>query len=682
MLRCATRYLCGLFLLGVTLTSPAFAQEEDNLNELQEQAIKAAVKSVSPSVVSIETTGGTEVIVAGPRGSKIRKGTGPTSGLVVDKDGYIITSSFNFANKPTSIFVAVPGHEQRYVAKVIAEDETRMLTLLQIKAKDLSVPKPAATKDVQIGHTALAVGRTLVNDADSFPSVSQGIISAKNRVWGKAYQTDAKVSPTNYGGPLIDLRGNVQGVLVPASPRADGTTAGFEWYDSGIGFAIPLEDINRVLPRLKKGETLKKGLLGVRMSGNDQYALEPKVASVMPGSAAEKGGIKPGDVIRKLDGHKTRNYAQVKHVLGGKYDFDTVAVVIERDKKEIDLGKIKLGGASDIVARASLGILPIRDDTATGVEVRYVFPNSAAAKAGIKEGERVMAIGTPPRLRPVPNRDALITAMATTQPGQEVSLSVKSADGKKTRTVKVTLTATTGEVPAKLPEKVTAKKAKAPPMAGGKKPETGLIKRRNNAGDHDYYVYVPEKYDPKIAYGVLVWLHPTGKNTEEDVKAIQFWWEDYCEANHLILVCPISEGVRGWTASEANFVKEATRSVLGEYTIDKQRIVAHGMGMGGQLAYYLGFSARDLYRGVAPVGAGLTTKPKDRAPREPLSFFIVVGDKDPILKSVQDGKGKLEEEKYSTVLRELKGKGHQYFDIRTLDTLEELVRWIDSLDRI
>ena len=79
------------------------------------------------------------------------------------------------------------------------------------------------------------------------------------------------MSPTNYGGPLIDLDGRVQGVLVPASPRAEGETAGFEWYDSGIGFAIPLEDINAVLPRLKQGKDLKKGLLGVTMKGADQF---------------------------------------------------------------------------------------------------------------------------------------------------------------------------------------------------------------------------------------------------------------------------------------------------------------------------------------------------------------------------------------------------------------------------
>ncbi len=115
----------------------------------------------------------------------------------------------------------------------------------------------ARRRTSEIGQWAIALGRTLDPNADQPPSVSVGIISALDRIWGKAIQTDAKVSPTNYGGPLVDLDGRVQGVLVPASPRAEGETAGFEWYDSGIGFAIPLEDVNAVLPRLKEGKDLQ-----------------------------------------------------------------------------------------------------------------------------------------------------------------------------------------------------------------------------------------------------------------------------------------------------------------------------------------------------------------------------------------------------------------------------------------
>src|SRR5262245_17805230 len=281
-------------LAACLLTAPLSAQD---LHELQDQAKKAAVARAGPSVVAIETSGGTDIIVAGPRGQKILKGVGPTSGLVVDPDGYIITSAFNFANKPSSIFVSVAGQQEKFVAKVVATDQTRMLTLLKIDAKGLSVPTAAPKDKVRIGHTSLALGRTLVQNVDQPPSVSEGIISAVDRIWGKAIQSDAKISPVNYGGPLVDLQGRVTAVLVPLSPNAEGETAGFEWYDSGIGFGVPMEDIFATLPRLKLGKDLKKGLLGVIMRSTDQYGTTPVIASVTPGSAAAEIDLKSGDEI-------------------------------------------------------------------------------------------------------------------------------------------------------------------------------------------------------------------------------------------------------------------------------------------------------------------------------------------------------------------------------------------------
>src|SRR5262249_36115265 len=161
----------------------------------------------------------------GSGGPQLRRGTGPTTGLVVGADGYIITSSFNFANRPSAIFVGVPGRPDRLVAKVVATDQTRMLTLLKVEATGLPVPAAAPKKERRVGRSAVALGRTVAG-VDTPPSVSVGILSALGRVWGKAVQTDAKVSPVNYGGPLVDLQGRVLGVLVPLSPRGQDETAG------------------------------------------------------------------------------------------------------------------------------------------------------------------------------------------------------------------------------------------------------------------------------------------------------------------------------------------------------------------------------------------------------------------------------------------------------------------------
>ena len=271
--------LAVLLICGV-----AAAQD---VNEKNESAMKAAAAAVGPSVVKIETAGGTEL--AGAPGAGVRKGVGPTTGVVVAADGYIISSAFNFANKPSDIFVSIPGRAGRAVAKVVASDTTRMLTLLKVDAKDLPVPVPVAKADIQVGQWSLALGRTLTLDVSGPPSISVGIISAVGRISGKALQTDAKVSPVNYGGPLVSIDGRVQGILVPASPRGEGDTAGLEWYDSGIGFAIPFEDVLKVVPRLRDGKDLRRGMMGITPQSLELYNTALVIGAVAPDSAAAIG---------------------------------------------------------------------------------------------------------------------------------------------------------------------------------------------------------------------------------------------------------------------------------------------------------------------------------------------------------------------------------------------------------
>ncbi len=702
----ARSWMTPLVLTAALLALATPTRAADDLETLREQAIKTALKKVSPSVVTIETSGGTDIIVVGPAnprggggGAKIRKGTGPTTGLIVSADGYVITSAFNFANNPSSIFVSVAGHTQKYVGKVIATDQTRMLTLLKIEVKDLPVPTAVPKKDIRVGQTVLAVGRTLAQAVDHPPSVSEGIISAVGRIWGKALQTDAKISPTNYGGPLTDLEGKVLGVLVPASPRTEGQTAGFEWYDSGIGFAIPLEDINQVLPRLKQGKDLTRGVLGVTMQGADQFGTAPVVGTVAAASAAEQTGLKAGDIIKEINGKAVLNYAQVLHQLGTHYEGDAITIKIERGGKEQVFNNVKLGGAVAAFGQIYLGILPMRDDPEPGVEIRYVYPKSPAETAKLQIGDRITKVGPAQgnNLIEVKSRDDLSRLLATARPNAQIKLEVIPKGEKKAKTVTVALTEMPETVPAELPEKSSKEKAltrkgtPAPPKKEDKKDDkkedekkipTGLINRMNAAQDHKYWLYVPDDYNPEISYSLVIWLHPVGKNREKDVKQLVSDWEDYCSKNHIILVGPNSENDAGWIASEVEFVLEAAKFAMENYTIDRRRVVAHGMGLGGQLAIYLGFSSRDLVRGVATVGAVPNQNPKERVPTQPLRFFIVTGEKDPIKEAVNAGQAKLAEYKYPVIYRVLKEKGHQYFDEDSIATLKELVRWIDSLDRM
>jgi S1-C subfamily serine protease/predicted esterase len=597
--------------------------------------------------------------------------------------------------------VAVPGHKERYPAKLVATDETRMLALLKIEATGLTVPLAVPRKEVKIGQSALAVGRTWTG-ADNPPSVSIGIISALERIWGKALQTDAKVSPVNYGGPLIDIQGRVIGVLVPASPQGNDETAGIEWYDSGIGFAIPLEDVTRVLPRLKEGQDLKRGLLGVRWpQGLDPYGAPPAIGSVVPKSAADIAGLQAGDVFTEVNGAKVANQAQVMHALGTKYEGDTVSVKVKRGAEEKSFPNLKLTSEQAAFAQSFLGILPVRDDPELGVKVRYVYPGSPAEKAGIKPGDRVMSMGPGKTPKAFSGRDELMTLLGSVWPGSEVKVEVRRPEVKDLLTLTVRLDALPNTIPDELPEPATLKKALEPrvqvnPMAkkddkkdekkGDKKeekkdekkpPETGLLHRTNAAGDRPYWVFVPENYDPNISHALVIWLHDAGRGNDKDADAMVDIWEPFCEDQHIILVGPRAENSSGWLASEADYVREAVNAVAAEYTIDKQRVVAHGLGSGGQMAFRLGFAARDLVHGVAPTGAVLPLQPAEDQGTQRLSFFILTGDKDTFAKLITEGKDRLAGKKYPVVFRSIPNLGHQYPEA----AVKELVRWIDSLDR-
>src|SRR5262249_19847703 len=133
----------------------------------------------------------------------------------------------------------------------------------------------------------------------------------------------------------------------------------------------------------------------------------------------------------------------------------------------------------------------------------------------------------------------------------------------------------------------------------------------------------------------------------------------------------------GWVPSEAEFVVAAVRDTLPRYTFDRQRIVAHGMGVGGQMAMYLGFNHRDLFRGVATTGA-VVTQLKDNIANQRLAFYLGGGTLDPLVKSIADSKAQLQRRKFPVAYREIQGRGREYLEAAQI---AEVVRWIDSLDR-
>ncbi len=730
----------ALLLAGFALAGSARAQ--DGTNDATEKAMKEAAAKAAPWVVKIETAGGAVTIGGapapppGPGGPPpgpppVRKGTGPTTGVVVDKDGYVITSSFNFANKPTDIFITVPGKERK-VAKVIAHDTARMLTLLKVDYSDLSVPEVFPKKDVQIGQWSLALGRALDTELVKVPGFSRGIVSATNRIWGKAIQTDCKVSPVNYGGALVGLDGKVFGVLVPASPDAEGDTAGVEWYDSGIGFAIPLEDILGVLPRLKGGKDIGRGVLGFNpKQPEEMYTVPVTIGSLSADSAAAKAGVQVGDIITAIDGQPIKHFSGLRHILGPKYEGDVIAVTVMRGDKEVKFEKVVLGSlATAVFAQPFFGILPMRDDPEPGLEVRYVYPKSGADAAGIKQGDRIMKVGVagparpgqPGGLIPITLGRAQFTQIVNgTAVGTELSMEVKQIevvtpaekdkDGKETKpavtksvtkTLKVKIGKLEEDLPAKLPMPSSREKALVKPKVPGPGPdpapvppapapkpgddkkddepkfEKGLLKGLTNpTTGRDYWMYLPDNYDKNKSYGVIIWLHGVkpGDNEAKDMKKI---WEDYCDAANFILIAPKTKG-KAWASTESEDVMITVKEALKPFTIDTNRIVAHGQGIGGSMALFLAFQARDYVRGVAVSGAPLAGNAKDNQPSQPLSFFIIAGKQDPLLADIQTTITKLKDKKFPVIDRIIKDFGKQYIDQATLD---ELTVWLDSMDRI
>ena len=228
------------------------------------------------------------------------------------------------------------------------------------------------------------------------------------------------------------------------------------------------------------------------------------------------------------------------------------------------------------------------------------------------------------------------------------------------------------------PKKKPAK-AEAPP----EKAETGLLKRNTPDGEHKYWLYVHEDYDPNISYGLVVWLHPPGKNKEADFESITDLWGDYCKENQLILVCPTFARTRpAGCPAKRNSWWPPSGDTIEKYTVDRQRDRRPSdWASAVKWRRYLGLNNRDLFRGSLVTVGAVLTQAKDNNPAQPLSFYLArgqlgsahqehCGQPHPKLAAAQIPGGL--PRKSETVA------ATQYFEEIHV---QEVVRWIDSLDR-
>jgi serine protease Do len=709
--------LCAAASILIGLAS-AVAQDRspESLGDQEEAAIRAAVARVDDSVVQIRTIGGLEEV------DRTLMPDGPTTGVVISSEGWIVSSAFNFIQPPASILVTFASGEQA-PAMLVAKDHSRMLVLLKLqKAHPLVVPEFAPAADVHAGEWAIAVGRTYRADRTN---VSVGVVSAVNRMLGKAIQTDAHVSVANYGGPLVDIQGRVIGVIVPMAPQATSEVAGAEWYDSGIGFAVPLTPIQPAIDRMKRGEDQYPGILGVSFASGLAQTSPAEIAAVRPNSPAGVAGLHKGDRIVAINDRSIDFQTDLRFALGPRYAGETVQVKAKRGDDEIER-TVTLAGKLEPFRHSFLGVLPLRpelvadaaskqpantdspksaeapnhdeesgedadaggksatnidsDNVAAqklgqGIVVRMVYPGSPAADAGIHAGDRVVRIDDA-------DCDTIghaVAAMNSYAPGAKISVRIMRDD--KPLDVAATLSQLPTNVPGELPPansapiSATAETPRPPPAA--EKPAKLDIRDLKLAEfAESCQVYVPPSHEAGRVAGVILWLHAPGEPPTDELFR---QWQSICDRDGLLLVAPKSADPSRWERTELEYLRRLIERVVGQYRVDPRRVVVYGQGGGGAMASVLALSSRDIFSGTATIAAPLprAVQVPDNDPAARLAVWAGLPADENQAAIIRQGLKKLSDAGYPVTAVTLASSAGGL----TADERELLARWIDTLDR-
>ncbi|MBM9602923.1 S1C family serine protease [Desulfopila inferna] len=274
---------------------------------------------------------------------EIPQGTG--SGIIWDKSGRIVTN-FHVISDATTIQVTMSDQSQ-WDAVLLGAAPDKDLAVLQIRAPErLLRPIPIGeTETLLVGQKVFAIGNPFGLDQ----TMTSGIISALDReikaITGRVIhgviQTDAAINPGNSGGPLLDSAGRLIGINT-AIFSPSGAYA-------GIGFAVPVEEVNKVIPQLIKDGRLIKPGLGVSLTDNriaGQLGIEGLIiVGVNEGSGAQRAGLRPtrqyggdiiiGDIIKEIDGKPVRTVNDIQDILETHTIGENVPVTIERNKNEM-----------------------------------------------------------------------------------------------------------------------------------------------------------------------------------------------------------------------------------------------------------------------------------------------------------------------------------------------------------
>ena len=340
-------------------------------------------------------------------GGASRNFRGLGSGVIINADkGYVLTNNHVVDGADKITVKLQDGRE--FKAKLVGKDEQSDIALVQIeKPANLTAIKMADSDKLRVGDFTVAIG----NPFGLGQTVTSGIVSALGRSTGSdsgAYenyiQTDAAVNRGNSGGALLNLQGELIGINTAIISPSGG--------NAGIAFAIPSNQANNLVQQILEFGEVRRGLLGIK--GGELNADLAKafnvsaqqgafVSEVIPNSAAEKAGLKAGDVITAMNGQKISSFAEMRAKIATSGAGKEIELTYLRDGKT-DNVKVTLQ-ADDGSQTASKTELPALDGATLnnydakgvkGVEISKVQPNSMAAQRGLKSGDIIIGINRQP----------------------------------------------------------------------------------------------------------------------------------------------------------------------------------------------------------------------------------------------------------------------------------------------
>ena len=290
----------------------------------------------------------------GPRGKRAPKAMSLGTGFVIDSSGLILTNHHVIADADEiKIQFTESPDEKPTDAEVVGKDPELDVALLKVKtSRELTVAPLGDSDALDVGEYVMAVG----NPFGQGHSVTHGIISAKGRLspdfpLANYLQTDAPINPGNSGGPLVNLKGEVIGINNAIDQRAQG-----------IGFAIPISIVKKILPQLRSQGSVSRGYIGVLVGEvtpeiSDQLKMKkdvkaPMVTHVYPNAPAEAAGLKPYDLVLEFNGKAIRNSNELIGAVTSVNVGETVPVKILRgtEEKVLSLKVAKRPGGPELAA--------------------------------------------------------------------------------------------------------------------------------------------------------------------------------------------------------------------------------------------------------------------------------------------------------------------------------------------